>query len=55
MYYDLYSMLSDYIYGAEAVLTGDQELTLTIVCTLGALFVVAVPFLVVWRIIKLFL
>lgn len=55
MYYELYSMISDFIYGSEAVLTGDQELTLTIICTLGALFVVAVPFLVVWRLLRVFL
>lgn len=54
IYYTLYALLSQYIYGADAVLTGDMELTLTFICTLGSLFVVALPFLVVWRFIKLF-
>ena len=54
IYYTLYALLSQYIYGADAVLTGDMELTLTFICTLGSLFVVALPFLVTWRIIKLF-
>ena len=54
MYYELVEILSDFIYGADAVLTADQNLCLTIIATVGALFVVAVPFLVVWRVIKLF-
>lgn len=53
-YYHLYALLGEYLYGADAVLTGDQTLTLTIISTIGALFVIAVPFLVVWRCIKLF-
>lgn len=55
MYFILFDMLKEYIYGAETVLTGDMELTLTICSTLGALFVVAIPFLIAWRFIKLFL
>lgn len=54
-YYILYDLLSEFLYGADVVLTGDQTLTLTILCTAGALFVIAVPFLVVWRGIKLFI
>lgn len=54
IYYQLYDMLSGYIYGADAVLTGDMELTLTLICTLGSLFVVSLPFVLVWRFIKLF-
>lgn len=55
MYYQLYSILSDYLYGVGAVLSSEQQLTMTILCTLATLFVIAVPFLIVWRIIKLFL
>lgn len=54
MYFELYEILRNAIYGADAVLTGDMELTLTMMSTIGALFVVCVPFLVVWRVIKLF-
>ena len=53
-YYELYNLLSGYLYGPDAVLTGDQTLTLTLISTIGALFVIAVPFLVVWRFIKVF-
>lgn len=55
MYYQLYTLLCEYLYGADAVLTGDQTLTLTLISTIGALFVIALPFLVVWRCIKVFL
>lgn len=54
MYDTLYALLHEHIYGLDSVLTGDQTLTLTIISTIGALFIVALPFLVVWRVIKLF-
>ena len=53
-YYLLYDLLSGYLYGGDAVLTGDQTLTLTMISTIGALFVIAIPFVVVWRCIRLF-
>ena len=53
-YFELYKLLSEFLYGADAVLTGDQTLTLTILATIGALFVVALPFILVWQFIKLF-
>lgn len=55
MYFTLFDLLHQYIYGAETILTADMQLTLTICATLGALFVVVVPFIVAWRFIKLFL
>ena len=55
LYYELYNMLADFIYGADAVLTGDQTLTLTLISTIGALFVIGLPFYVVWRAMRLFL
>lgn len=55
IYFQLYDLLSGYIYGVDTVLTGEMEMTLTTICTIGALFVVAMPFVVVWRFIRLFL
>lgn len=52
IYPEIYALLQQYIYGADAVLTGDMELTLTFCATLGSLFVVSLPFVVCWRIIK---
>lgn len=54
MYYELYDLLGGYLYGADAVMTGEQTLTLTMISTIGALFIISVPFLVVWRCIKVF-
>lgn len=53
-YYELYDLLSGFLYGSDAVLTGDQTLTLTMISTAGALFVIAMPFVLVWNAIKLF-
>lgn len=52
MYYTLYNLLSQYIYGADAVLTGEMELTLTFLSTLGSIFVTTLPFLVVYLVIR---
>lgn len=52
MYYTLYELLSKYIYGAGATLTGEMELTLTFLSTLGSIFVTALPFLVVYLVIR---
>lgn len=52
MYFDLYALLQGFIYGADVTLTNYQDLTLTIMSTVGVLFVVGLPFMVVWRIIK---
>ena len=55
MYYELYSLLGGYLYGVDAVLTGDQTLILTLISTIGALFVIVFPVIVVWRCVKVFL
>lgn len=54
IYFTLYNLLSHYFYGAEVVLTEHMELTLTLISTIGCLFVFSLPFLVVWRIIRIF-
>lgn len=54
MYQDLFIMLSDFIYGQGAVLDEFQTLVMTELSTIGCLFIVSLPFLVTWRVIKLF-
>lgn len=54
IYPQIYLLLQTYIYGAEAVLTGDQTLTLTIMATAASVFLVSLPFLLVWQFLKLF-
>lgn len=53
MYLQLYSILQQYIYGADVVLTEFQDLTLTLLSTMGVIFVVSLPFLLVWRVVRL--
>lgn len=50
----IYSLLQTYIYGADAVLSGDQTLTLTFMATAACLFLVSLPFLLVWQFLKFF-
>lgn len=47
MYYDLFTLLQQHIYGADVILDEYQTLVLTNMATIGCLFVVSVPFLVV--------
>lgn len=49
MYFELYKILSDFIYGPGAELTEWMDLTLTLMSTCGVLFCVSLPFCVVWR------
>ena len=53
IYPQIYLLLQTYIYGADAVLTGDQTLTLTLMATAASVFLVSLPFLIVWNVIKL--
>lgn len=47
MYFDLYNLLSEFIYGSGAELTEWMDLTLTMLSTFAVLVVVCVPFLLV--------
>lgn len=51
MYQSLYLLLQQYIYGLETQLTEHMDLTLTLMSTIGCLFVVSVPFIVVYKVI----
>ena len=50
MYHNLYDIIAEYIYGMD--LTQDAELTCTIMATIGCVFLVSLPFMIVWKIIK---
>lgn len=53
MYESLYLLLHQYIYGLDTVLTPDMTLTLTLMSTIGCVFLVALPFLCVWRLVRM--
>ena len=48
IYFTCYDMMQDFIYGSDAQLTEHMELTLTILATICSLFVVFIPFAVVF-------
>lgn len=53
IYQNLYDLISTYIYGGT--LTTDAELVCTLVSTAGCLFLVALPFLVVLKVLRIIL
>lgn len=52
IYQSLFNLIHEYVYG-NVELTSDMNLVCTLLSTLGALFLVALPFLLVWNVIKL--
>lgn len=52
-YYDIFDQFSYFFYGNDAILTAEQNMVLTILSTTAVLFVVIVPFLVVFFVIRL--
>ena len=55
MYFELYQILSDFIYGQGVELTGYMDMFLTVLSSIGVLFVFAVPFLISWWCIRFIL
>ena len=54
MYYEAFDMFAGFIYGKGVELTAEQNMVLTIMATTAVLFVVCVPFLIVFWVIRLF-
>jgi len=54
LYYEAFDLFADCLYGRGVNLTAEQNMVLTILATTAVLFVVLVPFLVVYFIIRLF-
>lgn len=52
-YYLLWDIIVNFVYGANAVLTSEQQLVLTLFCTAGALFCISVPFILVYKFIRM--
>lgn len=51
IYQDIYNIIVQYIYN-NAELTAHMDLVAVTLSTIGCVFVFAVPFLVVWRVIR---
>ena len=54
MYYQAFDMFADFFYGDGAELTGEQNMVLTILATTAVLFVVVVPFLILFFVLSFF-
>lgn len=54
VFQDFYEIIAQYIYGG-AELTPYMELVATSAATIGSLLLLAIPFIVTWRIIRMFL
>lgn len=53
IYLTLYDLLTTYIFGGQVVAQSNQELICILVATAGTLFLIALPFILVWRVCKL--
>lgn len=51
MYYELYDMLNTAIFNGSA--TGYEELLLTLVCGCAVLFLLALPFIIVLKVVRM--
>lgn len=52
IYQSLYDLLNTYVFGNSIVANSVQDLATTLISLCGTIFLVAIPFLVVWKIIK---
>lgn len=53
IYQPIYDLVNTYIYGGTVAVGSYQELCCIAVSTIGCLFVMALPFIIVWRIIRI--
>lgn len=53
VYQSLYQLLETYVFGNAVEVGGNAELVCMLAATAGCVFVVSIPFMLVWKIIKL--
>lgn len=54
MYQDLYNLIANAIFEAST-LTGYQDLVITLVTTFAVLFLISIPFIIVFKVINIIL
>lgn len=52
MYQNIYSIVQQYVFEG-AVLTPNMDLIATLISSIAVIFMVALPFTIVWRVIKM--
>lgn len=55
IYQTFYNLIKTYIFGGTTGGDANQELILILVSTIATLFIIALPFLVVWKVIRIFM
>lgn len=53
IYENIYQVIETYIYGGDVSGSSEMQLVCILISTIGCIFVVALPFLVVWKVIKM--
>lgn len=53
IYQNFMDLLNTYVFGGTMVAGSNQELIATLVATCGTLFIISVPFMIVWKFIKM--
>lgn len=53
IYEQIYNLIQNYIYGNIVVVGSYQELVLVLLSTIACIFLMALPFIVVYRIIRM--
>lgn len=52
IYQSLFDLVNQYIFNNSVVIGSHQELVCTVVATAGAVFLIALPFAIVWKVIR---
>lgn len=52
MYQNIYNLVQQYIFDG-VTLTGNMDLIATLIASFGVIFMVALPFTIVWKVIKM--
>lgn len=53
IYNELYDLIITYCFGGQVLANSNAELVAMLIATSGTVFVVALPFLLVWKVIKM--
>lgn len=50
---DLYQLVNQYFFGGATELSSNADLICNLIASFGSIFLIALPFIVVWKVIKL--
>lgn len=54
MYQAIYELIMEHVYAGVPAVTGDMTLTATVLATCACVFLISLPFLLVWRFVRMF-